>query len=313
MSPIVLHAAVSRIALLLCLAAPTSASACMPQGKSFEQLAGDELLEIYQRHDCRSERAHFALALSSRIDSGELAFQLDEREIRFLKLRVRVEAFRQTLQQAERSAIDAALFGLDEYAAQLRAQSETADAEDSRFADIATLLQQLERISAETRAILNGTAEMPESKKFPAMPEWTLQFGSCGTSLMYFVDSAVTDPGSEDAWAAVGREEFAIAHLLATQWLEGIGYGIAPPRLREFGERMLGEEGYEREIAAALASIRIDHSPAGRIAFMPLLGHWLPLPIAYRSWDGKETVTFQTPDELAAWLRPMLLVDRMRD
>lgn len=306
------HASLSRFVLLLCLAISTSASACLTPDKDVRQLTGEELLEIYQRHDCRAEREQLASQLSHRLDSGKLTTDLDAREIRFLRSRVHIERYRLALQQADQNAIDAALFLLDDFAAQLRAQSLTIDDDERSPADIAPLLQQIEQIGTETRAILDGSADIPAPAQFAALPDWTLHFGFCGTSVMYFVESATTDPGSEDAWAAVGREELAIQHLLATQWNEGMSYGLAPPRLREFGERMLGKDGYDREVEAALASIRIDHSPLGRTAFIPLLGHWLPLPIAKVTWDGQETTTFQTPDELATWLRPMLHVDRMR-
>jgi hypothetical protein len=303
----------SRFALLLCLAAATSASACLTPEKDLRLLTGEELLEIFQRNDCRTEREQLASQLSEQLDTGELATELDEREIRFLRSRLHIEHLARALQQADQGEIATALFLLDDFAAQLRVLTLIADAEESQRADIAPLLEQIEQISTETRAILEGTAEIPAPTEFPAIPDWTLSFGFCGTSVMYFVQSATTNPGSEDAWAAVGHEELAIQHLLATQWNQGMSYGLAPPRLREFGERMLGKEGYDREVEAALASIRIDHAPSGRIAFIPLLGHWLPLPIAKGSWDGQETVVFQTADELAAWLRPMLLVDRMRN
>jgi hypothetical protein len=82
--------------------------------------------------------------------------------------------------------------------------------------------------------------------------------------------------------------------------------GFTPPRLREFADRALGPGRYEAEIDAALASIRLESTPGGRAAGMPLFGMWVPLPVG-RIAEGRPLERFETPTAIAAYLRPMLL------
>ncbi len=151
--------------------------------------------------------------------------------------------------------------------------------------------------------------------KVPAAPRpipavganWELMFGWCGTPAASWHHDALNQPIAADAWLGVNRPDLALNALLVDQWVSGLSLGMAPPRLREFGERFMGPGTYAREVERALAGIQILEGPDGRRATLPMFGELLPVPLGYRTWNAAEPTIFQTPADIASYLRPLLL------
>jgi hypothetical protein len=289
-------------ALLVCLmlAGPVLASArtCVPPD-SWLRLPDAELIARYRETSCAAQRAEIAVQLSVRLDRGDLDDDLDARTIRHLRHEVAFDGLRHALLHRDRLAIERSMAALERM---------TGERDGVRVDDTSEMFGAFEQRGPEIRRILDGRiAPPPIASRLDAVPDWTLQFGFCGTPLMMFYREATAFPEAEDAWIAVGREDLAIQSLLQRQWVAAIGLGMAPPRLREYGERIFGNGGYRREVESALAGIRIDDTATGRTAFIPLLGQWLPLPTAIQSYGDEQPRGFSSPDVLAEWLRPMLL------
>ena len=94
--------------------------------------------------------------------------------------------------------------------------------------------------------------------------------------------------------------------VLAAEWTEALRLGMVPPQLVEYVGLLLGPGSYEREIEMALNGIRLEKRLDGMHASLPVFGHTLPLPVGWQSRDGK-TVRFDSANEVAAFVRPILL------
>ncbi|UXI70061.1 hypothetical protein [Tahibacter amnicola] len=114
-------------------------------------------------------------------------------------------------------------------------------------------------------------------------------------------------PGASDAWVAAGRPDVAVQQLLVESWRPALASASRLPMLREYTERAFGPGSYRREVEAALASIRITAGLKGLEGRMSLLGLSVPVPLGYYSSRDEEPRRFETPDEIARWLRPLLL------
>lgn len=166
-------------------------------------------------------------------------------------------------------------------------------------------------------AALLGTLRPPDTlQQIAEQPDWLPTRGFCGTPVVGYIMSTRLFPDMADFWVAQGRHDWAIADLLQREWLVALDFGIAPPELRYFVEQMLGPGSYDREVELALAGLRIIKTPSGTIASLPFLGRTLPVPLGYRlapprpsenGDDPKTRFEFETPVELAEYLRPILL------
>lgn len=157
----------------------------------------------------------------------------------------------------------------------------------------------------EIQAILAGTAANPVPMLVAPEDDWVLQQGWCGTPAVSFLLFAQQLPGRADAWVAKGEPHLTLQALLIDQWLPAMMNGLIPPRLKEFSDLALGEGAFRKEIGAALAGIRLEQTPSGKQAWLPLFGLKLPVPVGEHVWDEEHETRFDTPEQVAAYLRPM--------
>ncbi len=294
--------------LVALLAAPESTSArTCESGTAWSSAPDAELISLREEFACLAERTIISLELAARLDRGELDDDLDAGALKYLRVGVVVDGLRHSLLRGDRADIDAAMQAIETLTH--RRDVDPAGEDDPRVERaVQEMMQDFAPRYAGIRDILDGRVAPPATPaRFDALPDWTLQFGFCGTPMLMFWHDTTDFPETEDAWIAVGREDLAVSSLLQRQWVEAMQLGTTPPRLREYGERMFGIDGYRREVESALAGIRIDDTPTGRTAFIPLLGQWLPLPTAIQSYDQEQPQRFDSPEALAEWLRPMLL------
>jgi len=293
--------------LVALLAAPASTSAkTCESGTTWSSVPDAELIAQREEFACLAERTTISLELAARLDRGDLDDELDDGALKLLRVGVVVDSLRHALLRGDRADIDAAMRALETLTHPR--DVDPAGEDDPRVERaVQEILQDFAPRHTGIRNILDGRVAPPATPaRFDALPDWTLHFGFCGTPMLMFWHDATDFPETEDAWIAVGREDLAVSSLLQRQWVEAMQLGMTPPRLREYGERVFGIDGYWREVESALAGIRIDDTPTGRTAFIPLLGQWLPLPTAIQSYDEELTQRFDSPEALAGWLRPML-------
>lgn len=288
---------------LACLLAQTGFAACEVEFDLHEPwVAWVEL----QHPDCESELESATQALEEELAKGPVPLQGESAEKakqRYLKTQ--------------------ALTGMYRLRRHLRSRDLVAAQELHRQLDLLAphwneggnreFKQQWAALSA---AFLGAPTPPDTLHQIGEQPDWLPIQEFCGTPLIEYLISTRSLPDMADFWVARGRHDLAIADLLQREWLVALDFGIAPPELRYFVEQMLGPGSYDREVELALDGLRITKAPSGTIASLPFLGRTLPVPLGYRiaqcipSENGgcaKTRFEFETPGELAEYLRPILL------
>jgi hypothetical protein len=292
---------------LLIAASPIAASDdCELEEEDIPAQEWEDLVDVLMFPGCESITAPVAAELAGRIQRKQWPHGTDSDELMMTQLAVAVARLHDALWEQDLPLARRLLIESVAVAEQVDAALESGDghaAVEDGSAQWTLRLQQVRRI-------IDGRYTASASKATQTVPaEWAIEFNRCGTPVVFFVVQAMLSVVVADAYAAVGKPELGLQHLLSEQWVDAMSLRVAPPRLRAFATRAFGPEAYAQEVEAALQGIRIEDAVNGRFAYMPIFGLWLPVPLGEQGGVSGPSVRFDTREQVADYLRPILLDD----